>query len=208
MTRHSSRAPSPRNGSSAPSGPTQPRGWQRNREMWVRVLEKHTKQSVQQWNERIRRQRLPDEQRLRAWLDEQGVTGYAQSLLVMEQFGYPDFLLASPEELIDAQFADRASLRPIFDAVIAAARDVGPVIVQARKTYVSLVSPRRTFARVQATTRNRVDLSLRLEGQLPVGRLESSKIHETMRLKVSLTASDAVDAEVRKWLARAYAENS
>jgi hypothetical protein len=208
MTRHSSRAPSPRDGGSTPSGPTQPRGWQRNRDMWVRVLEKHTRQSVQQWNERIRKQRLPDEQRLRAWLDEQGVTGYAQSLLVMEQFGYPDFLLASPEELIDAQFADRPTLRPIFDAVIAAARELGPVVVQARKTYVSLVSPRRTFARVQATTRNRVDLSLRLEGQLPAGRLEPSKIHESMRLKVSLTAADPIDAEVRRWLARAYAENS
>jgi hypothetical protein len=176
--------------------------------MWVRILEKNTKLSVKQWNERIRRQRLPDEPTLRAWLDKKGVTGYAQALLVMEQFGYPDFLLASPDQLIDAQFADRPSLRPIFDAVVAAASEIGPVIVQARKTYVSLVSPRRTFARVQATTRKRVDVSLRLEGQPPVGRLEPSTIHETMRLKLCLTAPDQVDDEVRGWLGRAYIENS
>jgi hypothetical protein len=176
--------------------------------MWVRVLEKHTGQGVEEWNRRIRRQKLSDEEQLRAWLADQGVTGYAQSLLVMEQCGYPDFVLASPDELIDAQFADRPSLRPVFDGILAAANAIGPAVVQARKTYVSLVSPRRTFARVQATTRTRVDLSLRLEGQAPIGRLEPSKIHETMRLKVSLTTPDEIDAEVRTWLERAYRENS
>jgi hypothetical protein len=36
---------------------------------------------------------------LRTWLTQQGVTGNAQSHLVMERFGYPDFLLASADEL-------------------------------------------------------------------------------------------------------------
>lgn len=35
------------------------------------------------------------------------MTGYARSLLVMERFGYPDFLRASGDELIDGQYADR-----------------------------------------------------------------------------------------------------
>jgi hypothetical protein len=29
------------------------------------------------------------------------VTGYAQQLLVMERFGYPDFLTVTADELID-----------------------------------------------------------------------------------------------------------
>jgi len=86
------------------------------------------------------------------------VTGYAQSLLVMERFGYPDFLVASADELIDGQYKDRPQLRPILDAILAATAGLGEVVIQARKTFVSLVTPRRTFARVQATTRNRVDL--------------------------------------------------
>jgi hypothetical protein len=73
--------------------------------------------------------------------------------------------LLSPEavQLIDGQYADRQHLRPILDAVLAAVPSLGAVTVQARKTLVSLVTPRRTFAIVQATTRNRVDLGLRLE---------------------------------------------
>jgi hypothetical protein len=70
-------------------------------------------------------------------------------------------------------------------------------VLQARKTYVSLVASRRTFARVQATTKNRVDLGLRLEGREPGGRLKPSRIHETMQIQISLTAPEEVDSEVK-----------
>jgi hypothetical protein len=104
------------------------------------------------WNKRINSRRVSDEGSLRAWLTAQHVTGYAQSLLVMERFGYPDFITASADELVGAQYADRAALRPIYEAVISAALQAGEVVTEARKTYVSLVTPRRTFARVQPTT--------------------------------------------------------
>src|SRR2546430_8500252 len=55
--------------------------------------------------------------------------------------------------LIADQYADRPQLRPVLAAVLAAVPALGPVTVQARKTFVSLVSPRRTFAVVQAKVR-------------------------------------------------------
>jgi hypothetical protein len=103
------------------------RGWQRNRERWVRLLERSTGEGDEAWKGRIER--------------------------------------AGPKsDLIDAQYADRPELRPIYDAILDAAKQLGDVVVQARKTCVSLVSPRRTFARVQPTTRQRVDLGLRTDG--------------------------------------------
>jgi hypothetical protein len=185
----------------------QTRDWQGMKDMSARLLEERTGADVDTWNRRIEKEQLDDEQHLRAWLTQQGVTGYAQSLLVMERFGYPDFLLASADELIQGQYADRPQLRPIFDAIIDAAAGLGEVTIQTRKTYVSLVSPRRTFARVQPTTKNRVDLGLRLEGQKPGGRLQPSKIHETMSLQISLTTRDEVDSEVLDWLRQAYDQN-
>jgi hypothetical protein len=125
----------------------------------------------------------------------------------MEQFGYPDFYLASADELINAQYADRPHLRRILDAVVAAAAGFGETIVQARKGYVSLVTPRRTFARVQATTKERVDVFLRLEGQKPAGRLQSSKVHEKMDFEVRLAKGDELDSEVLGWLRKAYEHN-
>jgi hypothetical protein len=185
----------------------QTRDWQGMKELSARLLQERTGQDVVTWKERIASEEFTDEQELRAWLTEQGVTGYAQSLLVMERFGYPDFLVASADELVQGQYADRPQLRPIFEAIVAAAAGLGQVVIQTRKTYVSLVTPRRTFARVQPTTKQRVDLGLRLEGLEPSGRLQSSKIHETMPLQVSLTSLDEVDAEVVAWLQQAYDQN-
>jgi hypothetical protein len=184
------------------------RDWQSMREMSARLLQERTGEDVSAWNRRISEEGFANEQELRTWLTAQGVSGYAQSLLVMERFGYPDFLLASADELVQGQYADRPHLRPIFDAIISAAAGLGEVVVQTRKTYVSLVSPRRTFARVQATTRQRVDLGLRLEGQQPAGRLRPSKIHESMPLQISLSALEEVDAEVLAWLQQTYDQNS
>ncbi|HSE25007.1 MAG TPA: DUF5655 domain-containing protein [Pyrinomonadaceae bacterium] len=183
------------------------RDWRQSREMWVRVLEKQTSEGLDVWNERVRKETIADENALRDWLSTEGVTGYAQSLLVMERFGYPDFLLASADELIVRQYADRSRLRPIYDAVILAAERCGELIIQARKTYVSLVAPRRTFARVQPA-KTRVDLGLRLEKCEPGGRLELSRIHHTMRVQIALTTPSEVDTEVQRWLQLAYLENS
>ena len=185
----------------------QTRDW---REMWdmsARLLEQRTGQGVEAWNRRIQAEGFDDESSLRAWLTEQGVTGYAQTLLVMERFGYPDLFIATADQLIDDQYIDRPHLRPIFDALADAAAGLGEVTIQARKTYVSLVTPRRTFARVQPTTRDRVDLGLRLEGQKPGGRLQPSRIQETMQVQIGLTSPDQVDAEVLDWLQKAYEQN-
>jgi hypothetical protein len=174
--------------------------------MWIRVLEKCTGEGLETWNRRIRTERISDPGSLRAWLEARGVTGYAQRLLVMERFGYPDFLRPAGEELIDAQYADRPQLRPVFDAIVTAAQGLGDVALEARKTYVSLESPRGPFARVQPTTRDRVDLGLRLDGRKPAGRLRPSRMHPRLTVQVSLRAPSDVDTRVRSWLRRAYLE--
>src|SRR2546430_10693452 len=98
----------------------------------------------------------------------------------MERFGYPDFLLATADELIDGQYSDRPQLRPIFDALIDAAVGLGKVTIQARKTFVSLVSPRRTFPPIQPTAKNRIGLGLRVERRKPGRLLLPSRVHANM----------------------------
>src|SRR2546430_10736654 len=117
------------------------RDWQGMKDMSARLVKERSGEGVETWNRRIKRERLDDEESLRVWLTKQGVTGYAQSLLVMERFGYPDFLLATADELIDGQYAGRAQLRPIFDALIDAAAGSGPVAIPARKPHLPLTSP-------------------------------------------------------------------
>jgi hypothetical protein len=187
---------------------TETRDWQEMKDMSARLLKERTGEDVNSWNRRIKKEKFGDKKALREWLTEKGVTGYAKSMLIMETFGYPDFMDATADELINGQYVDRPHLRPIYEAVIEMVSGVGEVIVQMRKTYVSLVSTRRTFARVQATTKNRVDVALRLESEKPGGRLTKSRIHESMPVQISLTSVDEVDSEVLNFLKRAYDESS
>ena len=181
--------------------------WNRNRLMWIRVLLKQTGEGLDAWNTRIAQHDFTSEAQLRPWLEHHGVTGYARQLLVMERFGYPDFLRVTGDELISSQFADRPQLRPIYDAIIGACRPLGSIAIQARKTYTSLLTPRRTFARLQPTTRTRLDVALRLEDNAPSGRLRPSKIHPTMPVQVGLQTLCELDAELISYLERAYAQN-
>jgi hypothetical protein len=55
----------------------------------------------------------------------------------MERFGYPTFLTATADALIEAQDADRTQLPPIRDRIVAASSEVGEATMQARKSYIS-----------------------------------------------------------------------
>jgi hypothetical protein len=167
-------------------------------EQSARLLEERTGAAVPEWLRRIHAAGLTNEIELRAWLQEQDIGGYPQQLLVHETFGYPDFL-----------YADRLELRPIYDAVIDAALGAGTVTVQGRKGFVSLMTPRRKFAIVKATTKDRVDLMLRIEHEPGGGRLQplNPDNNNDMNLRVGLQSPSDVDSDVRHWLSRAYRAN-
>jgi hypothetical protein len=189
---------------------TAPRTWEQMRASITDRLERQTGHDVAWWNSAIAAQpRVGDEPSLRAWLAQRGVTGYQQMLLVMETFGYPAFMLASAGELLDGQYADRQGLRPILDAILMAAASLGEVDVQARKTYTTLLTPRRTFAAVRPTTRTRVDLGLRIDGAEPAGRLLDGRntAGGMVNLRVPLSSVDELDDEVIALLSRAYQAN-
>jgi hypothetical protein len=91
------------------------RTWEEMRTSIAERLVRQTGHDVAWWNDHVAQQTgLDDEPALRKWLDGEGVGGYQQMLLVMERFGYPDYLLASADELIEGQHADRPELRPIL----------------------------------------------------------------------------------------------
>jgi Family of unknown function (DUF5990)/Domain of unknown function (DUF5655) len=121
-------------------------------------------------------------------------------------------VLLTPEavQLIDGQYADRAHLRPVLDAVLATLPVLGEVAVEARRTLVSLVTPRRTFAILQATTKNRIDLGLRLEGPEVLtqgGRLLPAKNLGAATVRLALTEPAEFDEEALGWLRLAYEQN-
>lgn len=119
--------------------------------------------------------------------------------------------MAEPDAdaLVTGQYADRTHLRPVLDAVLAALPSVGDVTVTPRGTCVSLFSPRRVFAAVQPTTKNRVDLGLRLHGVTSDRLLPAKNVGSgAITTRVALSTADDVDEEVVGWLAMAYRQST
>jgi hypothetical protein len=175
----------------------------------ARLLEERTGHGVAEWNKRVVQSGFATEPAVRKWLESQGVTGHPQRLLIMERFGYPEFLVASADELINGQYADRAALRPILDEILLAVSSLEGVQVQARKTKVSLMTPKRKFAEVAPTTKTRVDLFLRIDGEKQSGALHDAapRAGDVMNLKVGLLGPDDVTTTVTSALGRAYKAN-
>lgn len=184
------------------------RDWRQWRDEQAERLQRMTGDSIETWAGRIREAGLADRAAVTAWLKTRGVTGYSAMLLRYERLGYPEFMTATADSLVDAQYSDRPALRPIYDAILEAVLGIGEVTIQTRKTYVSLVTPRRTFARVQATTLKRIDVGLRLEAEAPCGRLRPNRIHENMPVGLAFERLEDLDHEARDWLAKAYARNA
>jgi hypothetical protein len=191
--------------------------WREMHEWSAQLLKRQTGQDVDDWNIRIKETGIDSRDELQLWLKTRNINGYAQQLLIMERFGYPDFLLKTAEELVDDQFADREHLRPVFNEVIEAGVGIahqGLVEVQARKTFVTLRTKRRKFAMVKPSTKTRVDLGLRIVdlngGHLRFAeRLQSAKLlrDDTMTHRIPLARLEDVDDEVSYWLAVAYEQN-
>ncbi len=176
----------------------------------ARRLKDTTGRSLEEWTEALRAAGLADVDAAAKWLQAQGVTGGRARTIAQHVFGLPDWATASGEALVDGQYAGaKAALRPVYERVVALASALG-ASVEPRKTYTTLSTPKRQFAIVQATTRARVDLGLRLGGTPPEGRLEPAKGlgNEYINRRFALTTPDQVDAEVEAWLKRAYDLNA
>ena len=187
----------------------QVRGWEQMRVDAERRLVAATGADLSTWARRSQEAGVEDEAGLRRWLGASGVQGYGQMFVVMERFGYPDYLTADAGDLVDSQYVDRPALRPVLDAVLAVAAGLDGTHVQARKGYVGLVA-RRQFAVVKPTTRTRVDLGLRLDGEDPGGRLlpARSLANAAINLRMPLTSVEDVDGDVQAALARAHAASA
>jgi predicted transport protein len=125
------------------------------------------------------------------------------------------------DELVAAQYAGaKEALRPIYDALVEAITALGDdVVVSPRKTYVSFDRARQ-FALIQASTRTRVDLGVRLDdatatcrqgiprrdGAPGADRLAAAGSFGSGNIthRVGLSEPAEVDAEVRAWLRAAY----
>ena len=107
---------------------------------------------------------------------------------------------------LDAYFATaRPELRKLFDRFVAAARESGPVIVNATKSRVALQA-RGRFAGIERPRKDFLVASFLLTTPIESGRLTRVEylppFYYVHRLRLRRPAD--IDAELKRWLAEAY----
>ena len=173
----------------------------------IEALPKTTGKSIDEWRKIVAKTKLTKHGEIVKYLKgEYGIGhGYANQIAqrALAPAGSED---RNPDEMLDAQYAGaKAALRPIYDAIIAAAKKLGDdVEVSAKKTYVSLRRSKQ-FGLVQASTATRIDVGLCLKGTPATERLEpAGSFNAMVSHRVRLESAKQVDAELKTWLKAAY----
>ena len=114
----------------------------------------------------------------------------------------------SMDDLIAAQYAGpKVELKPIYDALIKAAKACGAdVEIAPKKAYVSL-RRNKQFAIIQPSTKTRIDLGLNIKDEAVTERLEKSgNFNAMVSHRVRLEETKDVNKDVKAWLKLAYSK--
>ena len=124
----------------------------------VANCEPNTGRALPEWVALAKKARVKSPAVARAWAKEQGLSIVYQTAVARQLFPADD---GEDDELVAAQYAGaKAALRPIYEAVVKAARAFGAdVEVMPRKSQVTL-SRATSFAIVRASTKDRVDIAI------------------------------------------------
>ncbi len=172
----------------------------------IKNLAANTGRPLAAWTALVRGAGLEKHGEMVAWLKSKHGLGHGYANLVVHEARAAAAPPPAGDAAIDAWFeGDKAALRPIYDAVMAAVRGLGgDVELAPKKAYMS-VRRSKQFACVHPSTKTRLDLGLQLKGTAPAGRLEAAGSWNAMvshRVRIESVAQ--FDAEVRGWLKAAY----
>jgi predicted transport protein len=107
------------------------------------------------------------------------------------------------DPLADIYAGNKAHLRPIHDALMAAIEGLGDFEVAPKKTYVSL-RRRKQFATVGPATKTRLEVGLNMKGMEQTERLVALPAGRMCQYRVDLAGPGEVDAELVSWIRAAY----
>ena len=169
-------------------------------------LPEKTGKSMDQWSKLAKKSGAVKHGEIVKWLKgEHGVThGYA-NLIAHTILNAGSGGAGDGDALVDAQYAGKESLRPIYESLREKLAAFGADVEFApKKSYVS-VRRSKQFALIQPSTKTRVDVGIQNKEQQATGRLEDSgKWNAMVSHRVRLAEVADVDAELIAWLRQAY----
>lgn len=169
-------------------------------------LEKKTGKSLAEWIKVIKATGLQKHTEMLNHLKtEYGFTHGFANLVALKARGTDAGSAANTDDLVDAQYKGKETLRPMYDNLIREIQKFGKDIEIAPKNAYVSIRRKKQFAILQPSTKTRLDVGINLKGSEPSGKLEKSGSFNSMvshRVKVE-TAED-VDKDLFNWLKQAY----
>jgi hypothetical protein len=176
---------------------------------WLARLQAKTGKSMEEWVRLVQRAGPETEKERRAWLKSEHGFGMNYAMLIagrsMGKNSAEDY--DDPEALVEAMFAGKDVLRPLYDRLLRLGKSLGKDVKACPcKTIVPLYR-KHVFAQLKPSTKTRLDLGFALKDTPLSGRLIDTggfakKDRITHRIAIS-TAAD-IDEEVKRWLQTAY----
>ena len=175
----------------------------------IKNLEKQTGKTFDDWIKIAEASKLSKVREITNFLkEEHGLTfGYANAIALKTLKS--DAGSANADDLISTQYAgNKAQLKPIYDALLAAVQKFGEdVEVAPKKAYVSL-RRKKQFACFQPSTATRMDVGINLKETPTTDRLElSGSFNSMVSYRVRVTKKEEVDKELIAWLRKAYEQS-
>jgi len=141
-----------------------------------------------------------------AWLKHDFGLGQGHAMAIVLSLRVATQPGVSKDERVAKLFSgDRARWRKPYDALLTRVGKFGPGIsVGPTDTYISLLRNGKKFAILQVTS-DRLDIGIKLKGAPTTRRFQAAGDWNSMVThRVHISAPKQIDAEVLRWLKRAY----
>jgi hypothetical protein len=183
---------------------------------WVAELKQKTGRNLEEWCALIRKEAPKDLAARREWLKTKHKIGTNTAWWLAERADgqptwdeSPEAYLAIAPKYVDEMFSGpKAELRPIADALMRMARDVADDIKFCPCQTIIPFYREHVIAQIKPSTRTRIDFGLSLGPSIPfTARLKDTgglKKKDRITHKVEITKISDLDAQLKKWLRKAY----
>ena len=182
---------------------------------WVAELKDKTGRSLDEWLRLLKKSGPKDEKDRRDWLKkEYGLGTNSASWIAERSVGKgsetddPNKYLEAAEGYVEQMFSgSKASLRPIYDALLKVGLKVGKDAKACPCQTIVPLYRNHVFAQIKPTTRTRIDLGFALGDMKPKGRLiDTGGFAKKDRIthRIPIESVKDIDDEVKQWLKVAY----
>ena len=183
---------------------------------WVAEMKEKTGRTLDEWCVHIRKDGPKEIPARREWLKNKYKLGTNTAWWLAERADgqptwdeSPESHLAIAPKYVDEMFGgSKAAMRPIGEALMRLARDLGPEVKLCPCQTMIPFYRKHVIAQIKPSTKTRIDFGFALSADVPyTARLKDTgglQKKDCIAHKIEETKMEDLDAELKKWLRVAY----